>query len=249
MNKYTKILLLLGIGLFAANCSTLPEPDLHKNRVNKIKESHDFIVVSSEKEITETFIFYPGGLVVPNSYLKWQDKLVQKRPQMRIVTVKMPSNLAVLNSNKGKRLFAAFSDTEKWYIGGHSLGGAMLGNLVANNPETFSAIFYLAAYPANDKLKEFEGSILSIWGSEDGLVSDEDIEERKDLLPTPYEMKSFTDFPDEVRNKTMYYKMLGANHAQFGHYGEQDGDNTARLTTDEQQEAMRTLMIQLLDRL
>ena len=230
-------------------CSALPELEINKGLKNEISENKDFIVVASSEKITETMIFYPGGLVDPRSYIRWQDSLVSSRPSMRVVTVKMPSNLAVLNAKKGKLAVEFYSDTEKWYFAGHSLGGAMAAPLIGEYPEKFAAIIYMAAYPANDQLKDFPGTILSISGSNDGLTTSDDIVANKANLPSPHIMKDTFDFPSDIVKKTLYYEIKGGNHAQFGNYGPQKDDQKADITSDAQQNEMNLLILELLKRL
>lgn len=249
MNHLKYILILAFFPLLMNSCSKLPEEDLRRNLKNQLTENKDFLFLESEGPIKETFVFYPGGLVDPHSYLAWQDQLVSLRPELRVVTVKMPSNLAVLNSQKGTRLFDYFPDSEKWFFAGHSLGGAIATNVVANNQEKIDALIYLAAYPPNDALKEYPGSILSIFATNDGLSTLNDIEERKNLLPAPYDMMDSLDFPSNLVGQTLYFEIKGGNHAQFGNYGEQNGDLTPTITRDHQQDQVVFLINTFINKL
>ena len=197
----------------------------------------------------ETLIFYPGGLVDPHSYLKWQDALVSQNPYLRVVTVKMPSNLAVLGTNKGARLFEMFDETQKWYVAGHSLGGAIATNFVAEYKDNINALIYLAAYPTDDRLSNFSGGVLSIYAEYDGLVAQSEIDDRISDLPEPIYIDSISQLPNELNNKTVYYKILGGNHAQFGNYGAQDGDKEATISTEKQQEILVQLITAYLNKL
>jgi hypothetical protein len=225
------------------SCSKLPDASIKNSLENTLFESKDSIVLSSNNStISKTLIFYPGGLVDPLSYLDWQDDLVSNIPSLRIVTVRMPSNLAVINSQKGELLFDEYLDTEQWIVAGHSLGGAMATNFVAKNQDKIDALIYLAAYPSDDRLKNFSNSILSIHAENDGLTTITDIEEHYGDLPIAYFMSSVTDFPSNLSNTTCYYLIEGGNHAQFGNYGEQDGDNQATISREQQQNEFVTLI-------
>ena len=48
-----------------------------------------------------------------------------EEPKILCVLVKMPCNLAVLDRNAADSIPERFSEVTDWYIGGHSLGGAM----------------------------------------------------------------------------------------------------------------------------
>tara|TARA_R110002111_G_scaffold99117_1_gene153085 strand:- start:33 stop:575 length:543 start_codon:yes stop_codon:yes gene_type:complete len=179
----------------------------------------------------------------------WQDRLITENPELRVVTVKMPSNLAVLNAQKGQLLFDEYKNTEQWLVSGHSLGGAMASNFVAENESKIDALIYLAAYPSDDRLKNFSNSILSIYAENDGLCTIQDIEEHYNDLPSAYFMDSTSDFPSDFSNTTCYYLIKGGNHAQFGNYGEQDGDNPATIGREQQQNEFVTLISNYIDSL
>lgn len=231
-------------------CSKLPDENLLNNVTQNLEETDDFIILSSHNvKPTKTFIFYPGGLVDPHAYLAWQDKLVQEIPNLRIVTVKMPSNLAVLNSGKGELLFERFKSTEQWVAGGHSLGGAMSTNLVDDNRSKIEGLIYLAAYPSDDKIKDFQGSVFSISAEFDGLATSEDINSHVNDLPEAYNMNDENDFPNPLQEKTLYYEIKGGNHAQFGSYGVQEDDLEATISREEQQNKLILLIKNYLNQL
>ena len=247
MFRYFSISIAL---LFFQSCSKLPEEGLNESLVNNFSESLDFICLESKTiSPTNTLIFYPGGLVDPHSYLTWQDQLITENPELRVVTVKMPSNLAVLNAQKGQLLFDEYKNTEQWIVSGHSLGGAMASNFVAENESKIDAFIYLAAYPSDDRLKNFSNSILSIYAENDGLCTIQDIEEHYNDLPSAYFMNSTSDFPSDFSNTTCYYLIKGGNHAQFGNYGEQNDDNPATIGREQQQNEFVTLISNYIDSL
>ena len=241
--------LLLALLLFG-KCSKLPDEDLLDGLSQQLAETNDFIILSPEEGTPKTtIIFYPGGLVDPHSYLKWQDQMVAGDSTLQIITVKMPSNLAVINSNKGSKLFDHYTDMERWIISGHSLGGAMATNMIDKYPEKLKALIYLAAYPADDRINDYTGSVLSISAENDGLTTPADIQDRMNDLPEAYEMNSILDFPNDVKAKTLYYQIEGGNHAQFGNYGEQDDDLEATITREQQQNQMVELIRNYLNQL
>ena len=49
------------------------------------------------------------------------------------ILVKMPLNLAVFDINAADGIQTKFSYIDNWYIGGHSLGGAMAASYLSNN--------------------------------------------------------------------------------------------------------------------
>ena len=89
----------------------------------------------------------------------------------------------------------------------------------------------MAAYPASGvNLSESSLSVTTIHGTNDGLVSNKQIDDSLNALP-----------PTTVR-----VDISGGNHAYFGWYGDQAGDNPATITREAQQNQTLTATIQLL---
>jgi pimeloyl-ACP methyl ester carboxylesterase len=132
----------------------------------------------------------------------------------------MPFNLAVFGSGRASQVIAAHPEIDQWVLGGHSLGGAMAASYVYSNPGAMDGLFFLAAYPAgNQSLAESGMNVLSISGTKDGLATPEKIAASIPLLP----------------KDTIFFPIEGGNHAQFGWYGPQSGDNPATISREEQQ--------------
>ena len=152
------------------------------------------------------FIFYPGGKVEAAAYAPLLSQLSQKG--ITCVLLEMPFNLAVFDVNAADVVYSEFPQIKKWYLGGHSLGGAMASSYVGKNSDKLNGLILLGAYPVNDSLLR----TLVLYGSEDDNL---------DLTKL-----------EAVKNKI---EILGGNHAYFGDYGEQKGDGTAAITRTEQQ--------------
>jgi len=166
------------------------------------------------------FIFYPGGRVDPRAYAP-QAKAIAERGYP-VIIVPMPLNLAVFGAGRAEEVMDTFPDVKHWVIGGHSLGGAMAANFAANHPGTVDGVVLWAAYPASgDSLATQDGLIVSsIYGTLDGVATPETVLGAKPLLPTG------------VR----FIPIEGGNHAQFGWYGDQAGDNPPTIDRAGQQE-------------
>jgi dienelactone hydrolase len=218
-------------------CSYLPDDTLkNSDLVNRMYETAESIVVKHPSQTPDkTFLFYPGGLVDPHVYLKWQDSLVSANTGLQIITVKMPSNLAVLDARKGLKIINQYPDIDVWITGGHSLGGTMAAELIASDPTKFKALILIASYPASDKLKSWDGAVLSISAEKDGLTTRDDIQNNKINLPVAYTMNNSLDFQTPLQGKTHYFEITGGNHAGFGNYGLQDGDGIATIPVEKQQ--------------
>ncbi|MBP3572475.1 MAG: alpha/beta hydrolase [Clostridia bacterium] len=160
-------------------------------------------------------IFYPGGKVEHTAYTPLMEALASEG--ILCVLVEMPFRLAVLDKNAAEGISEAFPEVEHWYMGGHSLGGSMAASYLSSHTEDFDGLILLGAYSTAD-LSGTELSVLSVYGSEDGVLNREKYAEYRPNLP-----EGFTETVIE-----------GGNHAFFGAYGEQDGDGTATVTPAEQ---------------
>ena len=235
--KALKKFFILFLSVFlVAGCSAISEPLDKQNLNNKFTETPDLLMLESNSTpATIGFLYYPGGLVDPHTYLQWQDKLVTQYPELKIITVKMPSNLAVFGIDKGKRILSGFPEITRWITGGHSLGGTMAAQLINDYPADYKALILIASYPASDILKNWNGAILSVHASKDGLSTVAKIEKYKIDLPTAYVMANDQDFQLPLQSKTHYFEIMGGNHGQFGNYGLQSGDSIATISAATQQ--------------
>ena len=167
---------------------------------------------------TTGFIFYPGGRVNYISYAPYAHAVAAQG--YLVVIAPMPFNLAVFGANKASDVIAAYPNISFWAIGGHSLGGSMAAQYTHDNPDKIQGLVLLASYPAsNTDLSKQDLAVLTIHGTNDGLVSIQQIEDSLKQLPA----------------NTVHVEIDGGNHAQFGWYGEQSGDNPATVSREQQQ--------------
>ncbi len=167
---------------------------------------------------TTGFIFYPGGRVDYRAYAPAANQVAAQG--YLVVIVQMPLNLAVFNPNAAEAVIAAHPEILLWAVGGHSLGGAMAANFAKNHPGAVEGLILWAAYPASsDDLSTSGLRVASIYGSRDGLATGEKIDASRSLLPAD----------------TIWTAIAGGNHAQFGWYGDQAGDNPAAISRQDQQ--------------
>ncbi len=160
-------------------------------------------------------IFYPGAKVEYTAYLPLLSELADQG--IDCFLIKMPCNLVFFGQNKAKKIMDSY-EYDHWYLSGHSLGGAMAASYASGHLESLNGLVLLAAYPTKS-LKSDSFSVLSLYGSEDGVLNMEKVEEGKAYMPVDYA---------EVC-------IEGGNHAQFGNYGEQKGDHAADISREEQQ--------------
>ena len=216
----TGIIVIGIVGLFIwANDSYKPQALAKEALIsdNTVEVKIDKFISFTPKniEVTKGFIFYPGAKVDPESYAPLCRKIAEQGYE--VVIVKMPMNLAIFSYNRGEKVIDEYSNIKKWVVGGHSLGGTMAAKFASEN-SAVDGVVLLSSYPIGDELKSMGKEVLSIWGSKDGIVNFEKLIKSKEKLP----------------EDTTYVEIEGANHSQFGDYGEQRGDDTPIINREEQ---------------
>ncbi len=164
---------------------------------------------------TAGLIFYPGGKVENTAYAPLMRACAENG--ILCALVRMPGNLAVLDANAADGLQQEHPEVTTWYIAGHSLGGAMAANYAAAHSEDFDGLILLAAYSTKD-LSQTTLRVLSVYGSEDGVMNRESYEKNRANLPE-----------DNIE-----VVLDGGCHAQFGNYGPQDDDGIPTISGEEQ---------------
>ena len=186
------------------------------------------VTVYGEEDCENGFIFYQGGKVESKAYEPLMCKIAMQG--VLCVVVEMPFNLAVLNMNGADGICERYESVTNWYIGGHSLGGAMASCYVAKNAEDFEGLILLGAYSSED-LSKTNLRVLSLYGSEDKVLNKEKYDEYKPNLPF----------------ETAEIVIQGGCHAYFGMYGEQKGDGTPTITAEEQIGKTSTYIVEFMN--
>lgn len=178
------------------------------------------------------FIIYPGGRVDFRSYAPLAHAVAAEG--YLVVIPQMPLNLAVFGANTATDVIKSYPQISSWAIGGHSLGGTMAAQFAYDNPSQIRGLVLWASYPPSGvDLSKSNLFVTTIHGTNDGLVSNAQIDDSLKLLP-----------PATIR-----VDISGGNHAYFGWYGDQAGDNAATITREDQQNQTVTATVQLLEKL
>ncbi|MCI8637620.1 MAG: carboxymethylenebutenolidase, partial [Coprococcus sp.] len=187
---------------------------LQKKEPVSVTEMSDGLYLDGPGDDT-AMVFYPGAKVEYTAYLPLLSDLAEQG--IDCFLIKMPCNLAFFGQNKSKKIMDYY-EYDYWYLYGHSLGGSMSASYASGHLESLNGLVLLAAYPTKS-LKSDSFSVLSLYGSEDGVLNMEKVEEGKAYMPADY----------------VEVCIEGGNHAQFGNYGEQKGDHAAGISREEQQ--------------
>lgn len=234
------IVLLLGITGFLVWASTPLGPSpaalaaLQSDAAVSFSQDYWLIFAPTQQTPRTGLVLYPGARVDPRSYAPAAHAIAQAG--YLVVITPMPLNLAVLNPAAAGEVIAAYPDIENWAVGGHSLGGAMAARFVFENPQGFqgqpiAGLVLWAAYPAStDDLTQRDLAVSSIYGEQDGLADPETVTAARFLLPA----------------STVWTPIAGGNHAQFGSYGKQAGDQPAGISPAEQEAEVVQATIALL---
>lgn len=163
-------------------------------------------------------IIYPGGRVDPRSYAPAAHALAEDG--YLVIIPPMPFNLAVFGWQEAEQVINNYPTISNWAISGHSLGGTMAAKYAMSDPGQINGIILWAAYPSSsDDLSASPLESMSIYGTDDGLISVNEIDDSRQIMP----------------ETTSLVRIDGGNHSQFGWYGDQPGDNPASISREMQQ--------------
>ena len=180
-----------------------------------VYEMRDGVTIFTPEETLAAFIFYPGGKVEHTAYAPLLRACAERG--ILCVLIRMPCDLAVFNVNGADGIREEFPEIEHWYMGGHSLGGAMAASHAARHADELDGLVLLAAYSAQD-LTDSGLDVLSVYGSEDGVL----------------DMKKYERYRSNLPANVLEVVIDGGCHAGFGCYGAQNGDGEPAISSDEQ---------------
>lgn len=150
-------------------------------------------------------VFVPGARVDPRAYAEVLRPVAEAGHL--VVIVKPPFGMAIAQPGQPGTAIEAHPEITTWAVGGHSLGGVVASWYAQDHPDQVDGLLLFGSY--SDRDLSGTGLIVeSVWGSNDGLTTPEDIERTRGNLPPS---AGFTE-------------IVGGVHAFFGDYGEQPGD-------------------------
>jgi hypothetical protein len=172
----------------------------------------------ADARVDTGLILYTGGRVDPRTYAPVVRAIAEQGYLVAIVP--MPLNPAVFGSDHAQDVIAAYPQIQHWAVGGHSLGSAMAARFAYQHPGLIQGLALWAAYPASsDDLSGQSLEAVSIIGSQDGMGTAKGVDATRGSLP----------------QDARFVVIDGGNHAQFGSYGDQPGDNPATISRADQQ--------------
>jgi len=176
-----------------------------------VRDAGDSVVMTPTGDANGVgIVFIPGAKVDPYAYMATFRQVVASGTT--VVITKPTLHLAFFDT-RGLSTFEAHAPSvATWAVGGHSLGGVRACQLA---PDA-DGLLLLGSYCANDISRSYI-DVLSVSGSRDGLSTPAKVDAARHLLPSTATMT----------------EIAGANHADFGAYGDQPGDRTATISRAE----------------
>ena len=161
------------------------------------------------------FIIYPGGLVDVRAYAVLARAIAKAGFMVALVPVENCLGLRTNSIGRADTVIDNNPNITTWAIGGHSLAGTLVCWYVYNKDDAFTnsskiegVVLWAGVPDTSQPLTDIPVKALSIWATNNPRTNEEAINNSKPNLP-----------PD-----TRYIALQGANHAQFGWYGDNETD-------------------------
>ena len=175
-------------------------------------------------------VLYPGGKVPSAAYAPQAQAIAGNGYLVAIVPV--PFNLAVFDIDAAQAVIADHPEIDRWFVGGHSLGGSMAAQFLASHQGAVDGLVLWASYSAAD-ISASGVTVASIYGTLDAGVA------------------SYTSPANVAKlgpNVTLT-PIDGGNHEQMGWYTGQPNDPPSTITRQAQQEQVIAGTLSLLQTL
>ena len=180
------------------------------------------------------FLFYPGALVDPHAYVPMARQIAENGYES--IIIKTPFRMAAMEwqENEVKARTLKVLDNKQWVLAGHSRGGRMALEFASSYPSKLDGLILIGtSHPRRANHSLLEIPVMKVYASSDGLASPEEVEQYRHNLP----------------EHTSWVLIEGGNHAQFGWYGSQLGDERASISREKQQALLTSAILDFLGRL
>ncbi len=172
---------------------------------------------------------YPGARVDPRSYAQVLRPVAEAG--YPVVVHRQPVNLATLSVRAGDSVIGDVDDeVDRWVIGGHSLGGAMVASSAESERAEPAGLLLYVAFPASDISDRAGLEVASVPGANVELADLDDI------------AASVPELPPE----TVFVAIDGAIHSFSSDYGPRRGDGTATITREDAQDQIVAATLEMM---
>lgn len=168
-------------------------------------------------------LFFPGGMVDPTAYAPLARAVAAAGHSA--VIVDLPRRGAFGGADdpelfeRARTVMRGRSGPRRWVIAGHSRGAVVASQLASERPGGMVGLVLIGTtHPRDVDLSDLKIPVTKLIATRDGLARAAGVERNRHLLPA----------------STRWVTIEGGNHSQFGWYGFQPGDRTARIEASEQ---------------
>jgi pimeloyl-ACP methyl ester carboxylesterase len=169
-------------------------------------------------------VFIAGGMVDPDAYVPFARNVAEAGWPVAIV--RLPWRMAFSESGQmdvWRRVIdvrTAWGTSRPIVLGGHSRGGMLSALFASRNPADLSGLLLVGTiHPRDQDLSSLRIPVMKISGTRD-CVADLDASKAS---------------ASKLPSQAVWTTIVGANHAQFGHYGSQLMDCRATISREDQQ--------------
>jgi len=212
---------------FHGNAASIEQVRANEN-VNVERANGGYVLSPAANPPTTAIVFYPGARVEPDAYLATFAPVVE-RSSVTVYVPDMPLNVGLLGVGTAGEIQRSSPAVERWYVGGHSLGGVAACRYASNNPDGVDGLVLLASYCDQD-VSDSGLAALSVTGSRDTVL----------------EQQAHADARSRLPADARYHVIEGANHSQFGSYRGQRGDRRATISYEEAHDRIATVVVEWL---
>lgn len=169
-------------------------------------------------------VFYPGAKVDSAAYAPLMRQIAAGGVDCYLL--KLPFRIAFLDMNAADKAVSQ-GQYRHYLLAGHSLGGVAAAAYCAAHPHAAGGLVLLASYPTAALPEALP--TLSVVGDRDGVLN----------------RGAYDNARQYWNSRTREVVIEGGNHAGFGNYGAQNGDNEATITAQAQQTQTAQAVLQL----
>lgn len=180
-------------------------------------------------------IFFCGSGVAAEAYAPLLKPIAEQG--YAIFIVKLPYRFAPFESHKEQAIARALSiiatqqTFKRWVVAGHSLGGALAAKMALTHADALAGLVLLGTtHPKAQSLSFLRIPVTKVYATNDGIAPSARVLANRALLPA----------------HTRWVEIPGGNHSQFGRYGHQLFDGTASISRVEQEQQVRTALLEAL---
>ena len=174
-------------------------------------------------------IFYVGAQIKPDAYIPLLARIAEQGYACFVPNLNF--NMAALEPSAADDIISVHPKIKSWILAGHSMGGLTASGYADDHRDTVDGLILVASYTNRD-MSDAELPVLAVFGDADGVMNKALYDKRLAWNPA--------DFEEHI--------IPGANHAQYGDYGEQPRDIDATISAEEQQTQTAEIILDWLNR-